>query len=75
VSELSGSGALADALFGFGSPRAVFMRGADESREERMRLERLRFEFRVELAAETPGMVGQLANFDVNAIGGLAGDP
>src|SRR5260370_36318625 len=39
--------------------------GADEGREERMRFERLGFEFRVELAAEEPRVVGGLDDFDV----------
>ena len=39
-----------------------------------MRLERLRFEFGMELAAEEPGMVGSLEDFDVSVVGSVAGD-
>ncbi len=52
----------------------VFDRGADESGEERMRLKRLGFKFRVELAAEEPGVIGRLDNFDVIFVGRTAGD-
>jgi len=52
----------------------VVERGSDEGGKERMRLEGLGFEFRMELAAEEPGMVGGLDNFDVVFVGGAAGD-
>src|SRR5689334_16164749 len=37
-----------------------------------MRLQRLRFEFRMELAAQEPGMIGQLANFNVHSVRSFA---
>src|SRR6185437_5370331 len=40
-----------------------------------MRFQRLRFEFRVKLAAEKPGVIRHFADFDVHAIGRLAGEP
>ncbi len=49
--------------------------GPEERREQRMRFQRLRFEFGMELAAEIPGMIRQFADFDVHAIGSLAGKP
>jgi len=39
-----------------------------------MRLQRLRLELRMELAAQHPGMLGDLANLDVSLVGRLAGD-
>jgi len=45
---------------------------ADERGEQRMRGERLRFEFGVKLAAEEPRMIGGLDDFNVNAVGRLA---
>ena len=46
----------------------------DESGKQRMRFERLGFEFRMELAAQEPRMVRDLADLDVHAVRGLAGD-
>jgi len=37
----------------------VFEGRADEGGEERVRLQRLRFEFWMELTAEEPGMIGR----------------
>ena len=48
--------------------------GADESREERMGLKRLRLEFRVELATEKPGVIRHFHNFNVIFVGSAAGD-
>ena len=48
--------------------------GADEGGEKRMRLERLGFEFGVELAAEEPGVVRGFDNFDVVVVGSATGD-
>ena len=48
--------------------------GADEGGEKRMRLERLGFEFGVELAAEEPGVVWGFDDFDVVFVWGAAGD-
>jgi len=42
---------------------------ADEGGEERVRFERLGFEFRVELAAEEPWVLGDLNDFDVVSSG------
>ncbi len=50
------------------------MGGLDESTEEGVRFHWLRFEFRVELAAEEPGVARDLADFDVGTIGRFAGD-
>ena len=62
----------------FGSRvQAVFLviqGGADEGGEERMRHERLGFEFGMELAAEKPGVFGRLDDFDVISVGRAAGD-
>ena len=48
--------------------------GADEGREERMRLERLGLEFRMELAAEKPRVIRRFDDFDVIFVGSAAGD-
>src|ERR1700722_7517749 len=37
-----------------------------------MRLQRLRFEFGMKLAAQIPGMIFQFANFDVHTVRSLA---
>ena len=42
--------------------------------EQRVRLKQLRLEFGMELAAEIVRMVLDLADFDVRAVGGFAGD-
>src|SRR2546426_7458214 len=47
-------------------------RGPDKSLEERMRFERSRLEFRVELAAQEPGMVADLHDLDIGPIRRLA---
>ena len=52
----------------------VFEGSAYEGGEERMRFERLGFEFGVELAAEEPGVIGGFDDFDVIFVGGAAGD-
>jgi ABC-type xylose transport system permease subunit len=39
-----------------------------------MRLERLGFELGVKLAAEIPGVVADFADFDIHAVGSLAGE-
>ena len=54
--------------------RAEPARGPDERTEQRMRFERLRFELGVKLAAEIPGMILDLADLDVGAVGRLARD-
>src|SRR5512140_988121 len=53
---------------------AALIGRADERAEERMRLQRLGFELGVKLAAEEPGMVRDLANLDVDAVGRRARD-
>ena len=63
-----GIGRLAETL------TAVFDAGANERREKRVRRERLGFEFRMELAADEPGMVGNFDDLDVDAVGRAAGD-
>src|SRR2546422_1087354 len=47
-------------------------RGPDKSLEERMRFEGSRLEFRVELAAQEPGMVADLHDLDIGPIRRLA---
>src|SRR5688572_7170486 len=54
---------------------AVLHRSADKRREQRMRLERLGFEFRMELTPEIPRVVRDLADFDIHPIGRLTGQP
>src|SRR5215471_9650383 len=51
---------------------AVRQRRADECPEQRVRLQRLGFEFGMKLAAQIPGMIRQFANLDIHAIGSLA---
>ena len=53
----------------------MLVSGGDEGPEQRMRFERLRFEFGMKLAAQIPGMVANLADLDVSAIRSLARDP
>ena len=52
----------------------VFERGADEGSEQRMRLEGFGLEFRVELTAEKPGVIGGFDNLDVVFVGSASGD-
>src|SRR5438034_6048576 len=54
---------------------AILVGGPDEGPEQRMRLERFRFEFGMELAAQIPGVVADLADLDVGVVRCLAGDP
>src|SRR5216684_1246723 len=49
-------------------------RGADERGEERVRLERFRFELGMELHADEPGMAGKLDDLGQLAIGRHAGE-
>ena len=62
-------------------PPAALARGAAgshttplRSREQRMRLQRLRLEFGMELAAQEERVVGNLDDLDVGPIGGRAAD-
>src|SRR5882672_10894508 len=50
------------------------VRRADEGMKERVRHERLRFKFRMELASEKPRMLRRLDNFHVLAVGRASGD-
>jgi len=59
----------------FGPHTPVVQRGADKRPEQRMRLQGLRFELGMELAAQEPGMIGQLADFDVDPVGSLPRQP
>ena len=68
------SGRSAGSRMPSGAAFAVLQRGADEGFEQGMRLERLGFELGMELAAEIPGMAGELADFDVDAVRGFAGE-
>src|ERR1700754_738463 len=61
------------------SYRAIFVffvldGSADEGGEERMRLERLRFELGMELAAEEPWMVRSFDDLDIIFVGSASGD-
>src|SRR3954447_1317213 len=49
--------------------RSVLVRCADECTEQRMRLERLRFEFRMKLASDEVRMIRQFYHLDVGCIG------
>src|SRR5690349_1572788 len=53
---------------------AVIVAGLYEAEEQRMRLQRLRLEFRVELAGEKVGMRGQLNDLHVGAVRRAARD-
>ncbi len=46
----------------------VLIRRPDKRAEQRMRLQRLRLEFRMELAADEMRMIGQLYHLDVGPI-------
>src|SRR5437763_7704345 len=83
ISTRGRPGAKALNSIGTGEERLLLLRqaahvlsvgGADERLEERMRLHRLGFELGMELAAQEPGVVGDLADLDVGAVGGLAGE-
>ena len=50
------------------------MRGADKRTEQRMRLQRLRLELRMELAAEVTRMILDLADLDIRPVRCLARD-
>src|ERR1035437_2831227 len=56
------------------TPIALLFRGADEALEQRVRLHGLGFELGMELAAEIPRMVADLADLDVGIVGRLARD-
>jgi hypothetical protein len=62
--------------YGFVRPvgQAVFVAGADEVAEERVGLERLGFEFGVELAGEEEGVGRNLDDLYVGGVGGGAGE-
>jgi hypothetical protein len=49
----------------------VIERSAHERPEQRMRFQGFRFELGMELAPQEPGMIGELANLDVDAVGSL----
>ena len=53
---------------------AVLVAGFYEGSEERVRLQGLGLEFRMELAAEEEGVAGNLDDLDVGRVGGGAGD-
>src|SRR6185437_409032 len=57
------------------TPRvAVVIRPFHKRAEQRMRLKRLGLEFRMELAAEEEGMLGDLHDFHVSSVRGCAGE-
>src|ERR1700722_20754276 len=56
------------------SRAAMLEAGANEGGKQRMRSKRLRFEFRMKLAANEPGVIGHFDNFDIHAIGCPAGN-
>src|SRR5580658_2373682 len=70
VGELLG----ANALSGLGATLAMLVRRGNESGEQRVRLQRFGLKFRMKLAAQKPGMIGNFANFHVDRIRGLASD-
>src|SRR5579862_4209981 len=53
---------------------AVFVRRSYEAREEGMRLQRLRLELRVELAAKEEWVFGNFDDFDIRSVGRSAAD-
>src|SRR5690348_11760902 len=53
---------------------AVLVRRADEGLEQGMRLHGLGLELGMELAAEKPRVIGDLADLDVGAVRGLSRD-
>src|SRR6202142_3039762 len=57
------------------APRAEAGGGADEGREQRMRLEGPGLELGMELAAQSPGVIRQLADLDVDAVGRFSRQP
>src|ERR1700722_7124568 len=61
-------------LSGLRAALAEFVRRRDKGGEQWMRLEGFGFELGMELAAEKPGMIGDLANLDVPRIRRLPGD-
>src|ERR1039458_9084619 len=61
-------------LNGRQAPVALLFRRADKALEQRVRLHGLGFELGVELAAEIPRVVGELADLDVGIVGCFAGD-
>src|ERR1039458_814155 len=56
------------------APVALLFRRADEALEQRVRLHGLALELGMELAAQIPRMVGELADFDVRIVRRLARD-
>src|SRR6266446_322115 len=52
----------------------VFIRSAHERLEQRMRLQRLRLEFRMELASDKKRMTRNLYHLNVSAVGSRAGN-
>ena len=74
MGDLRGGGLAVGIPILFQAQAAVFDGCADEGAKEGMRFERLRFELGVELAAEVPGMISEFADFDVDAVRGLAGE-
>src|SRR5580704_13200083 len=56
------------------SRAAILEACANEGGKKRMRGKRLRFEFRMKLAANEPRMIGHFDNFDIHAIGCPAGN-
>src|SRR5450432_822896 len=62
-------------FFGGQALPAVFLRRPDECPEQRVRFHRLGFELGVELAAQIPGMPGDLADLHVRVVRRFAGDP
>src|SRR5215470_19743490 len=59
---------------GLQSRLLVLQRGPNEGGEQRMRFERLGLEFRMELAAEEPGMLGGFDDLDVVLVGRAPGN-
>ena len=53
----------------------ILQAGANKRGKKRMRSERLRFELRMKLATNEPGMIRHLDDFDIHAIGRPPGNP
>src|ERR1700683_1654945 len=54
--------------------RAALDAGVNKGCKERVRCERLRLKFGMELATDEPGMIRNLDHLDVDAVRGAAGD-
>src|SRR5579875_605906 len=72
VGSRSGRGSLGDTSLAAQTTPPVFVCGADEGFEKRMRSQGARVEFRVELAAEKTGVIRNFHHFHIGAVGRCA---